>query len=464
MNSWLLKSFTGISEFEDRGIAGAFKFGTGIKTRKKVDSLSCQQGLVEEGSGVIADLIHFWVPSSDGNTYGFGDAGKIYKRASNGTITLVYTDTNGAINGAWEWTLNTGKTYLFWATSTRLNCKEIPGASDWSDVNALASYPKTNLTAATWHTMTQTVGSLKICNADYLAGVGYDGSYSNSSLRLYYGSIAQTILERKNYAVVGAKRKDAGKESAIHIWDTISDNYNDKQIIPDGELNAMIDTEVPLVQVGSDGAVYFSDMVNLVPLFRFPGGGKVNPGGVTKDGGLALFGVFGAATGYNGIYSYGRIKLNQERTLNLDYPITCDEIGAIVKTGSDLVISYKTGSTPKVVRVDTTAKQSFNYFTLDSPASITNALFPELPLWDHIVVTMQPLPANCSVEVWYRLDKTGDFIQARMEDNVLAYSTENGKEAVFLIGEKAKTIEFWIKGIASGNTGPEINRAEVFFE
>jgi len=45
-----VKQFRGaISDYEDKGIPGAFKFGSGLDVRKVVDSISCNQDLVDEG-------------------------------------------------------------------------------------------------------------------------------------------------------------------------------------------------------------------------------------------------------------------------------------------------------------------------------------------------------------------------------------------------------------------------------
>lgn len=304
MNSFVLKSFRGgISDFEDKGIPGSFKYGQALDVRKKVDSLSCQQALVEEGSGVIVDLVKFIVPCSDGNSYLFGDASKIYKRTSAGTITLVYTDTGETgIKGACEWFLSTGKTYLFWATNTRLNCKEIPGLSNWTDVNALAGFPKTNLTAATWHTMIQAVGSLQIANLDYLAMVGFDGSYTNAALNLFKKNSAKALVERGRSVIVGAPRSDNSPESNLLSWDTSSQAYNDKKVILGGAINALVDTDLPLMQVGTSGGLYYGDLVNIMPIQSIEGGGYCNPGGVTTDEGLALFGIFGNSLLRDGIY------------------------------------------------------------------------------------------------------------------------------------------------------------------
>ena len=72
MRSFEITSFRGgISDYEDKGIPGAFKFGSGLDIRKPVDSLSCQQALVDETppAGGFLDLGTHFVNCSDGNIY-----------------------------------------------------------------------------------------------------------------------------------------------------------------------------------------------------------------------------------------------------------------------------------------------------------------------------------------------------------------------------------------------------------
>ena len=46
MPVYRIKSFRGgISDEEDKGIRGSFKFGQGLDIHKKIDSLSCQQAM-----------------------------------------------------------------------------------------------------------------------------------------------------------------------------------------------------------------------------------------------------------------------------------------------------------------------------------------------------------------------------------------------------------------------------------
>lgn len=470
MNRFQLKSFAGgIADYQNKGLLGCYKTGWNLDIRKDTDSLSCQQDLVEEGSGVIADLIRWIIPCTDGNAYGFGGAGKIYKRTSAGVWTLVYTDADGAITGAAEWFLSSGKTYLFWATATKINCKEIPGNSGWTDVNALAGYPKTTLTSATWHTMAQAVGSLQIANDDFLAMIGYDGSYAYQALNIFKKHSAKSLLERGNNVIVGTSSKDSAGKTDLVQWDTDALSWNDRKQIAGSSVNALIDTDLPLAQVGSDGGIFYSDMQNRLPIVSIPGGGYCNPGGVTCKDGLALFGIYGnsltnnrADSVLNGIYSYGRTKLNQNRVLTLEYNIgTCDEIGALCKVGTDLLVSYQNGSSYYVKKVNTAVKAIAYYYSLDLKAPDD---FGKIPTWTALVLTMKSLPASCAVQAYYKLEKAGSFITAKMEGGSQTFSTTGGKEAIFLLGEKAKIVEVGIKLTPNVNDTPEIYTGDVYFE
>ncbi|KKW09884.1 MAG: hypothetical protein UY48_C0051G0001, partial [Candidatus Gottesmanbacteria bacterium GW2011_GWB1_49_7] len=76
-------------------------------------------------NNVYEDLVIAWVKASDGNTYGFGNAGHIYRRYSDGYTRMVYTDTDGAIKGAVEKPSSSGATYLQWATGTSIKRKPL---------------------------------------------------------------------------------------------------------------------------------------------------------------------------------------------------------------------------------------------------------------------------------------------------------------------------------------------------
>jgi hypothetical protein len=304
-------------------------------------------------------------------------------------------------------------------------------------------------------------GSLIIANNKYLALVGYDGSYTNEALDLIPGNIAKTIVERNGRTIVGTSRQSDPSKSS----------------------NASIDTEVPLSQVGEDGQIYFANMTDSIPVKAFPGGGKCNPGGVCNSfeqinffeweqdalswiskqavGNLAMFGVFGADEGYGGVYSYGRTDKNKPFTLNLDYSLDVDEIGALVNVDGTLLISYRDGSTYGVKAVDSTTKAVGTYDGLEFkaptkiPISITH--------WKEAELFMKPLPSGSSVEYYYRMNKISDFVRARTASGETSFAVAGGKKAVFSISAEGEIFEHRIVLNPTFNVSPEIYRERIMF-
>lgn len=412
---------------------------------------------------VFQDLVRFFVKCTDGFTYGFGSTGYVYRRDDSSGWIRVYKDPDGEIKGATEWPSITGETFLYWATARKLHRKRIPGLANWNDVDqgGTGTWPKTDLMDATWHTMRECGGSLIIANGPYLALVGYDQSYTREALDLIPGNVATTIVERNGRTIAGTSR--------------ISD--------PTKSINAAIDCEVPLAQVGDDGQIYFANMTDSIPVKQFPGGGKSNPGGVCNSvtpvtffeweqtalnwidkqdvGNLALFGVYNATTGKNGIYSYGRTDKNKPFILNLDYELQVDEIGAIVMVDGLLLIAYRDGSNFGVKAVDSTTKATGIYEGLDfkAPAKIP----AKITVWDNVELYMKPLPAGTSVEFYYKMDRDGDYVRARTLDGELRFEKTGGDKAQFSIVAQGEIFEHKIVLNPSFNVAPEIYRERVFF-
>lgn len=473
MPSFLFDSFRGgIDDLDDKGRQGGCQFVSGADIRKRRDTLSCQQALVDiDDGGVITDLIKYLIPASDGNMYAFGDTGKIYKITSAGAVSLVYTDANGEIKGASQWYIDNDKTYLFWATDTRLNSKEIPGATNWSDVNATITpasgtpqtYPKTNLESSNFHTMRNVNGSLLICNGQYVALVGYDGSYTTNSLNLLPEHIAKTIEEDSQDAIIGTVRADGQHRASVFFWDQLSTNWNGKRQVPFKEINMiMLDGEVPIMQADTSGRVFFISSSKQPPMLAFPGGGQVNPDGKDVDDGLYLMGVYGGTSGYNGIYSYGRKDLSHDRVLSLEYALEVDEIGSIKKFNDDVYISFKSGASYGLKKIDSTTKATAHYYSRVVKAPM-RGLKNEVN-WRTIIVECDALPASCTIEAYYRVDKEGNYIQAKLQDNTTAFDDTGGKKAIFLTGAIGSIHEAYLKLTPSGNNTPEIKRFSVGFD
>jgi len=407
---------------------------------------------------VFEDLIRTFVEGTDGYTYGFGNTGHIYRRDADAFWQWSYKDPDGEIKGAEEKPSDDGKVYLYWATNTKLKRKVLPGLSNWNDVEVVAQ----NLQSVDWHTMKQVGGALMIANKEFLAMVGYDDSYTNEALDLIPGNTAKTLIERNGRVIVGTVRTAD----------------------PDTGINGAIDAEVPLAQVGDDGDIYFSNMADSIPVKRLPGGGKVNPGGVCNEveqlnffeweqdalswldkqsvGNMALFAVYGADTGYGGIYGYGRKNKNKPFVMNLEYQLDADELGAITTVAGTTMVSYQDGTDFGVKAVDSTLKATGEYHSLDLYAPAKRPV--NITVWKYAEVFCSPLVNGSSISFYYKMNKTGDWVQAKMESGGTTYNTALGKKGVFLIAAEGEIFECKLVLNSVANQSPEIFRIRIYFD
>jgi len=417
-------------------------------------SLSPSAGL----NNVFVDLILFFVKATDGNAYTFGNAGNIYRRYPDGFTRNVYKDPDGGIKGAVEKPSSDGKTYLQWATGTKVMRKILPGSGNWTDVEVIAQ----NLTGTDWHTMKQVGGANYIANGSKLALVGYDDSFTNDALDLIPGNLAKTLIERNGRAVIG----------------TYKAGYPNKGV------NGAIDTEYPLVQIGDDGEIFFANFTDTMPVRRFPGGGRVNPGGVANEvdqveifdwestalswvdhqslGGMSLWGVFGADSTMNGIFSYGRRNKEQPFSLNLEYAMDVDEIGAVCNVEGTTLASYRSGSDFGVRAVDDTTKATGTWEGLEFNSPVKKPI--NITTWKYAEIEMAALPSGCSVSFYYKIDKASSFTQAYVADGSASFSATGGRKAVFRIGGSGRIFEPKLILTPNANNTPEIYKLSVFFE
>lgn len=488
MIPWLIDSFRGgISDEHTRGVKGSFKFGYGLDIHKRRDSLSCLYAMQSisstgTGAGSVTDLIRFAVTAQDGSTYAFGDTGNVYGITGSSTdadIHLKYADANGATKGALEWKtsdITNTNTYLFWTTGTSIARKLLPGNDAWSDVS---NDYKTTLDSGSWHVMRNAAGRVMIGNNNFLASIDYDGNFDPAAMNIRPGNLIKTLEERDDYVILGSTRVDNAEEGHIWNWVTTATNWLNKKKIPVKGINALIDTELLLLQGGTNGEIFYSDFANTAPLNSVPDGGYVDPDGVAIYQDLAMFGFFGG-TSNPGVYSYGRRMKNRPFALNYDYRMsktvlgsTVSEIGSTWTVNGTFFASWKTtdGSTSEygVDMVSSTTRAVARYESLEFTGGQ-----PHLKkAWETQKVIMEPLPTGCSVNVLFKTSRAttgGDssagagWKYARIADgSSTTYSVVGSTEAEFIIADKAKVFELGIELTPSGTSTPEITALVGYF-
>lgn len=88
----------GIAEGSKRGYTGAFQDGLGLDYRSDPDKLQVAQQLKKDSGTTVTDLVK-WGVEYKGAVYFYGNAGKIYLRASNGSYSNPKTVSNSTGQG-----------------------------------------------------------------------------------------------------------------------------------------------------------------------------------------------------------------------------------------------------------------------------------------------------------------------------------------------------------------------------
>jgi len=474
LNAYKIQGFRGgIADDAYKGVKGSFRFGYGLDIRSGGDTLKCNQALEKDSADIVTDLILFFVPATNGKLYGFGDSGKIYcKDTPASAWELKYTDANGKITGAGEYTNNDGATnyisYLYWATETKVS--RIPLAGTWAtDVE----HNWGNLNGdVSWHTMRIAVGVLMICDGRYIAMVDYEGNFNNQALDIIPSNRAKCLLDIDQLAVIGSTKGDKVEEGWLWTWDKIEPSWIQKRMIAEKGINAMLDAEFVIIQAGVNGGLYFWDMASLLRIKQLPGGGWVNPQGIANMKGLPILGLIGSDK--CGVYSYGRLNKNDPYALNLEYipshgKIIDVKIGAMVMYSDKPYISWKDGTDYGVDTIDEDNKAEARYeglvFDADEPFVQKG--------FRHIKLLTKSLPKNCSIEVYYRLNEQESWKKATMQDGAEQFDKEGMTKAVFTIetgdeeGEekgKGEEYEIALNLHPAGNETPEVIAIANYFE
>lgn len=458
----------GISPLASKGVRGSFAFGYGLNIREN-NTLKCNQALKKDSGSAVVDLVLAMFKASDGNTYAFGDTGKIYRKSA-GTWALAHTDADGKITGACEFK-STSNTFILYATRTKLKKITLANAGGtWSgNITEVGSF--TNGIAGDFHTMRVAIGVVIINDGDVLAMYDYEDAFAATALRMSTGTKGKCLLDRNDRVIVGGKELDDGK---FITWDRLADSWNSKKSAQGAEVNAMGFLEAGVMaQVGTAGKLKYWNFGDTVPLTTIPGTASAYPGAVAEYNTITHIGMNGGTK--NGVYSLGRLDLNDPRALNLEYipshgKLTGTEIGALCNDGTDLLVSWKDGSTYGIDIIDNANKAPAIYESLKLNMGKSN--MDKLIRMVKILLA-EPLPAGCEVKLKYRAtrstaaeqaaDDSDGWVPTTMSDERDAIDGTGETKGIFNLEGQGEKVELRIELYPSGNTGPEVDSAHVGF-
>ncbi len=427
LSSYTIRNFVGgIADEGKTGVAGAFKRGWNLNIHKKgKNSLSCNQKLKKISVNVVTDLIIKLVPVSSTKSYGFGNAGCIYK-IENETVTKVYTDSNGAILDA-----NYFYGYLYWVTAAKLG-RCIETSSNWT-TDAVPAYKTLN--SCSYHPIFIVPKSDLMCigNDRYIATLSAAGVWNDAALDMFYGWVVKCLTLMKPKLQIGAKDS---KKAEMFEWDLTSASYDPIEGWEERDINAFLKAIGTTYIFTPDMLYWFreglTDTAKELP-------SEIRHGAIDIWKGKILMGAT------NGVYSYHKKNKNYPLALNLEYtpsPITTAnfdtksvEIGAILGRGESLLVSWKDGITYGLDNIDASNKAEAVYEGLSFDAER-----PEDKIFRFIKVVTKPLPAECYIKAKYRMSESDDWVVAEMAE------TQAGSDKEKLIGTGITKGIFQIEG------------------
>ncbi len=431
LDSYTIENFAGgLADEGKRGVPGAFRNGFNLNIHKKgKNTLSCNQKLKkispDSGDHQVVDKVIKLVPVTATKSYGFGDAGNVYKIV-NSTVTKIYTDSGAILDADYFYG------YLVWTTATKLR-KQDETVADW---NATPPTDVGTLTSCSYHPIFIVPKSDLMCvgNKRYIATVSSSWVFNNQALDLFYGWIAKCLTLIKPKLLIGAINN---KIAELFDWDLTSESYDPIEGWEERDINAFLKT-IGTTYIFTPDLLYWfneglSDRAKELP-------SEINHGASDIWKGKVLFGAT------NGVYSYHKKNKNYPLALNLEYtpsPITIAnfdsksiEIGAVLGRGDDLLVSWKDGATYGLDNIDTSNKAQAVYegLVFDAKKPFQDKLFR------YIKIVTKPLPGGCSIKAKYRMNEAGEWVKAYQADESEAFDKDDHKTGSVAVTQNSKTV------------------------
>lgn len=460
MQYFIQNNFSGgLSDGPLTGLKGSLADGVGIDIHSTPGVIKVNQALKKDSGSTVTDFCKYAVNASDGNTYWFGNTGKIYQRTSLGVWSNVYTDANGEILGAFEF-----NGYMYWATATKLARKVFPGTNWTTDVNNAWK----TLTTSSYHPMAVQSIYLFIGNANTIASVDDVGIFTasgTSSVAFSALPTRYTVKTLKNYDIdllIGTEISSNYSSARVFRWDTVSPTYNVSDDIPETAVNCFLPVDnFMYVQAGQSGNIYYYDGAKNYKDKRIPGDyvGKtmiVHPGSTCNYLGRALFGVSNLSSNpcNEGVYSVARYNKNYPYALMQEYvnshgSLTGVEVGAMIGAGTTLLVAWKNGATYGVDVIDAANKYASAYITT---LQITGDRMMKKS-YQNYAITYKSKPANTDISLSYSDNYNASFSSISLTEDETLYGKMRAQQNI-----EAGTMQYKISFTSSANTSPEIDQ------
>ena len=370
MPTLLINNFNGgVASGSKRGIAGAFRFARGHDIHSDPDVLKVNPASTKDSGTTVVDLPMFGVNNTvNDNKYFLGDAGKLYKRTSAGTWSVLNTYTNAEGMGFFS-----GTDLIYFNSDDQQYTLD-------PDNDSITSYRALN--TAEYHPVETFIDKVFTGNGREListdgSAIDYDKDTVGGGLTIGFNYKIRCLKNLGNWLFIGATSENSS-DARYYLWDGYSEDWNyARSLKGEDGINAVeiSDDGTILVFAGKKGNIYqlvgidspLKD-IKTIPRIEKDKTAEIYPGSTASYQKQTIFGLSTGTTitGEKGVWSWSSTDKNYAKVLNLDYSIsTATETGVNVKIGAllvpnstDLFIGWKDGSTYGVDLIDGTGVQA----------------------------------------------------------------------------------------------------------
>ena len=413
----------GISPSEKEGIRGGFYLSQNLDVISEPSNLTLNKKTTKDsGTTGVVDLIKWFVSGSphDTNLYSIGDTGKFYKRISTGTWSVLQTTANCYGQG-----MELYSDYIYYTQNTQVGrYGPLSGAPAFTDAWK-TSLTDTSATGKRFAPIKTFAAGMAVGHGNIVSW--WDGTvWTLARLTLPTGFNIRAFDVIDEYLVISAWKGSTitnSEEGIAFFWDGTATKYNFPIPIPDGGMQAVINSRNRLLSmVNTDGTIYLNyqpfQKVHKIPFLSNANYLEIYPGAVTNWRGSTFIGVAAntdTTSIVQGVYQWGAKSDKYNEILNLAYTpshgktqLTTLHIGALKGIGNVLYISWQDDATYGVDVVSSTASP-FATGTYQSLIFDDNR-----PLQEKLAVTIKAkhkaLAAGESIQLGYKTNRAAAYV------------------------------------------------------
>lgn len=354
-----------------------------VDVHSSTGEAKCSLALTDIDSGGAVDAKPTCsVVASDGNTY-FGASTKIFKITSAGVISLVHTNTEGAVLGLGE-----HQGYIYYASATKLGRQSVTNASSESTWSSQDDDWATFTNQKAYKPMVWVNQLLCIGDGNYVALVDENGDFLANGLDILERDVITALDNTNDYLSIGTFVNSVVNQASFYLWDTYSPSWTEDFKLNERGVNMFFKIDgYTYAQVGIIGNIYQWTGERAVLFTRLRDGSNtvntgVNPYGSTNLNGLLLI------TTDRGVFSLGHADARLPIAMVIEYVGSAGQgtdLGCIEAVGSNFFLGFKNGSSYGVDKIGTT------YATGVITLPVTYGKQTKLK------IDYSAMPANCSI-------------------------------------------------------------------